>query len=97
MIVSFSSFNDGSFAVASLISFSLGFETGRLEVSKWTCSAISSSVLPYAVLGSGALEAFVHYAFISPLKCSILMLHFVHLNARYPLKKPLKCSFNAHT
>ena len=57
LIASFSSFNDGSFAVASLISFSLGFETGRLEVSKWTCSAISSSMLPYAVSGSGALES----------------------------------------
>ena len=42
--------------MASLISSSLGFETGRLEVSKWMCSAISSSMLPYAVSGSGALE-----------------------------------------
>ena len=39
-------------------------------------------------------EAFVHYAFISPLN---LMLHFFHLNARFPPKKSLKCSVNVHT
>ena len=43
--------------MASLICSSLGFETGRLEASKWTCSAISSSMLPHAVSGSGALES----------------------------------------
>ena len=57
LIISFSYFNDGSLAVASLTSSSSGFETGRLDVSKWTCSAISSFMLPYVVSGSGALES----------------------------------------
>ena len=37
-----------------------------------------------------------HYAFVSPLKCSTLMLYFNHSKFSVSPKKSLKCSGNAH-
>ena len=44
-------------------------------------------------------EAFVHYTFISPLKCCTTMLNFFlgFRNARFPQKLSLKCFVNVHT